>query len=106
MAKKKNEEIINNEIETPNDEITEEIVQAVAEGIVQTAEEDNKKVEDVVDEIIKEAKENDGQYTGDLRGFKTLEEAINYPNTDAFKKLDIGCRTEYNNWLKSISEEE
>lgn len=40
------------------------------------------------------------EYTGDLRGFKTLEEAINYPNTEAFKKLDRGCQTEYSNWLK------
>lgn len=46
------------------------------------------------------------EYTGDLRGFKTLEIAKNYPNTEEFKKLDIGCRTEYQNWLKSILEEE
>lgn len=84
------------EIETPNDEVSEEVVQAVAQGIVDVAKEDGKTVENVVDEIITEAKD----YNGDLRGFKTLEEAINYPNTPEFKKLDIGCRTEYSNWLK------
>ena len=89
-------------IETPNDEVTEEIVQAVAQGIVEEAEEQGKTVENIVDEIVKEAKD----YSGDLRGFKTLEDAVNYPNTDEFKRLDIGCRTEYSSWLKSILEEE
>ena len=98
MAKK---EIIE---ELPNEEISEEVVQATAIGISEIAEEENKTVEEVVNEIIDEAKE-DGfetkkEYNGDLRGFKTLEEAINYPNTPEFKKLDIGCRTEYSNWLK------
>ena len=60
--------------------------------------------EKVVEEpIIEEAKEEEiKEYTGDLRGFKTLAEAKEYPNTPEFKKLDIGCRTEYINWLKSI----
>lgn len=90
-----NEEIV--------DEVSEEVVQAVAEGIVEQAEEDNKKVEEIVNEIIEEANE---EYTGDLRGFKTLAEAKNYPNTPEFQKLDIGCRTEYVNWLKSITKED
>ena len=42
------------------------------------------------------------EYRGDLRGFESLEIAKNYPNTPEFAKLDIGCRTEYQNWLKSI----
>lgn len=100
---KKNEEIKVEDINaTPKDEVTEEIVQAVAQGIVEEAEEQDKTVENIVDEIVKEAKD----YKGDLRGFKTLEEAVNYPNTDEFKRLDIGCRTEYSNWLKNILEEE
>ena len=45
-------------------------------------------------------------YTGDLRGFKTYEEMVNYPNTPEFQKLDIGCKTEYTNWLKKVLEEE
>ena len=85
------------------EEITEEVVQAVAEGINEQAKEDNKKVEEVVNEIITEAKE---EYTGDLRGFKTLKEAIDYPNTDEFKRLDIGCRTEYQEWLEKITKED
>ena len=53
----------------------------------------------IVEEIKEEPVE---EYTGDLRGFKSLAEAKDYPNTPEFKKLDIGCRTEYVNWLKSI----
>lgn len=59
--------------------------------------------EEIKEEIVEKPKK---EYHGDLRGFKTLEDAVNYPNTDAFKKLDIGCQTEYSNWLKNILEEE
>lgn len=66
-----------------------------------------KKQKEIIEEV------DDGVYSkkevvykGDLRGFKTLEQAINYRNTDAFKKLDIGCQTEYSNWLEHILEEE
>lgn len=90
--------------ELPNEEVSEEVVQATAMGIVEQAEEENKSVEEVVNEIVEEAKEEGfepkKEYHGDLRGFKTLEEAVNYPNTEAFKKLDIGCQKEYSNWLK------
>lgn len=54
-------------------------------------------------EIIEEPKK---VYDGDLRGFKSLKEANDYINTPEFKKLDIGCRTEYVNWLKSILKED
>ena len=60
-------------------------------------------VEEIKEESIEEIKEEPvEEYTGDLRGFKSLAEAKDYPNTPEFKKLDIGCRTEYVNWLKSI----
>lgn len=116
MAYKKKEII--EELPNENDEeVSEEVVQAVAQGIVEVAEEDGKTVEEIVDEIIDEANDEveepeidieklNKDYNGDLRGFKTLKDAIDYPNTDEFKKLDIGCRTEYTNWLKNILEEE
>ena len=100
MAKSK-KEVIEKPIE--NEEITEEVVQAVAEGIKEEAKEENKEVNDIVDEIIKEASE---EYTGDLRGFKSLKEAIDYPNTPEFERLDIGCRTEYQEWLEKITKED
>lgn len=61
----------------------------------------DEPVEEVTEEIVKDEPVEE-EYTGDLRGFKTLKEAKDYPNTPEFKKLDIGCRTEYINWLKSI----
>ena len=63
---------------------------------------DNKDIPEIKDDEKKVNKSNKKKYTGDLRGFKTYEEAINYPNTDAFSKLDKGCQTEYKNWLKNI----
>jgi len=66
----------------------------------------SKKKEEINDTIVEEKPIVKKEYKGDLRGFKTLEQAINYPNTDEFKRLDIGCRTEYSNWLKNILEEE
>lgn len=61
-----------------------------------------KDIPEIKDDEKKPSKSNKKKYTGDLRGFKTYEEAINYPNTDAFSKLDKGCQTEYKNWLKNI----
>ena len=63
---------------------------------------ENKETPEIKDDEKKPAKVTKKKYTGDLRGFKTYEEAINYPNTDAFSKLDKGCQTEYKNWLKNI----
>ena len=63
---------------------------------------ENKDIPEIKDDEKKSNKSSKKKYTGDLRGFKTYEEAINYPNTEAFSKLDIGCKTEYKNWLKNI----
>ena len=65
-------------------------------------DEENKETPEIKDDEKKSNKPSKKKYTGDLRGFKTYEEAINYPNTEAFSKLDIGCKTEYKNWLKNI----
>ena len=69
---------------------------------------EKNQVEDIVNEIPEEVEtpEEVEEYTGDLRGFKTLAEAKNYPNTPEFQKLDRGCRTEYVDWLKSITKED
>lgn len=44
-------------VEVEEEIITEEEVQAVANAIVEQAEEDNKTIEDVVNEIVEEGKE-------------------------------------------------
>lgn len=50
----------------------------------------------------KKTDDKNKKYTGDLRGFKTYKEAVNYPFTKEFSKLDKGCQEEYKNWLKTI----
>ena len=76
------------------------------------------EVEDIVNiegvnEIPEEAEEVEEveivtkeEYKGDLRGFKTLAEAKEYPYTPEFQRLDKGCRTEYVDWLKTITKED
>lgn len=66
--------------------------------------EEKKEIIDDKKEIVEEkkSKKNKKEYIGDLRGFKTYEDAVNYPETEAFAKLDKGCKEEYKNWLKSI----
>ena len=79
----------------------EEIVENIEITDIEELPEDAEVVEEVVIDTPEEIVENI-----DLRGFKTLKDAKNYPNTPEFKKLDIGCRTEYQNWLKSITKED
>lgn len=71
-------------------------------NVVNEIKDNNKETPEIKEDEKKLNKSNKKKYTGDLRGFKTYEEAINYPNTDAFSKLDKGCQTEYKNWLKNI----
>lgn len=92
-----------------DNEVTEDVVQAVVDAIVDEALEQGKTTDEIIEEskkdeslIIEESKKNKKKYDGDLRGFKTYEEAIDYPNTKAFVKLDKGCQNEYKNWLKTI----
>lgn len=72
------------------------------EQTTEIKDDENKEIPEIKDNEKKSTKSNKKKYEGDLRGFKTYEEAINYPNTDAFSKLDKGCQTEYKNWLKNI----
>ena len=60
----------------------------------------DKKIDN--ENIKEDKKTDDKKYTGDLRGFKTYKEAVNYPFTKEFSKLDKGCQEEYKNWLKTI----
>lgn len=103
-------------LEVSQDVVTEEMVQAVTEAIVDEASEREVKVDDVINEILDEAKEanpseakpkrntysgknrkSDLNYTG--RGFTTLDDAINFVKTEKFKKLGKADQEEYLNWL-------
>ena len=59
---------------------------------------EDKNINDNIDDV----KNFNKNYKGDLRGFKTLKEAVNYPYTKEFSNLDKGCQEEYKNWLKTI----
>lgn len=92
-----------------DNEIVEDVVDVIVDEALEQGKTTDEIVEDVVEEskkdeslIIEESKKNKKKYDGDLRGFKTYEEAIDYPNTKAFVKLDKGCQNEYKNWLKTI----
>lgn len=63
---------------------------------------DNKKIDNENIKEDKNTEDKNKKYTGDLRGFKTYKEAVNYPFTKEFSKLDKGCQEEYKNWLKTI----
>lgn len=70
-----------------------------------TKKEVAEKVIDVLEEV-KEAKENTKKQTNkrkDLnyksRGFTSIDEAYNFPNTEQFKKLGEADKNEYMAWL-------
>lgn len=103
-------------LEVSQDIVTEEMVQAVTEAIVDEASEREVKVDDIIDEILEEAKETstseekpkrntnsskNGKSALDYnsRGFKTLADAISFVTTEKFKKLGKADQEEYLKWL-------
>lgn len=84
-----------------DEEVSEEVVQAVANAIVEEAEETDKKVEEVVNEIVEESK-NDLDKLVEGRGFKSYDAAVEYASSEAFGKLHPFDQEEFNNWLKNI----
>lgn len=102
MAKKEGltteefEKLLKNELDlTITDEEKEEKEeQENTEELVEGTDTEEKEIEEIkpvdVDKSI--------DYKG--RGFKTLEDAINFPNTETFKRLGNADKEEYLNWLK------
>lgn len=95
------------------EEVTEEEVQAVANAIVEEANETDATVEEVINTIIEEGKEeHDREVTNknkkpksnkkidfEGRGFTSLKDAENFVNTETFAKLGKEDQEEYLNWL-------
>lgn len=110
MANKKIDKIIEDDVieEIPaedvlveDEEVSEEVVQAVANAIVEQADEDGKSVEKIVNEIVEESKDDlDKLVEG--RGFKSYEAAVEYASSEAFKRLHPLDQKEFNDWLKKI----
>ena len=94
------------------EEVTEEEVQAVANAIVEEANETDATAEEVINTIIEEGKEeHDREVTNksknksnkkidfEGRGFASLKDAENFVNTETFAKLGKEDQEEYLNWL-------
>ena len=96
------------------EEVTEEEeVQAVANAIVEEANETDATVDEVINTIIEEGKEeHDEEVTNknkkpksnkkidfEGRGFASLKDAENFVNTETFAKLGKEDQEEYLNWL-------
>lgn len=94
-------------VENYEADVPEEVVQAVTEAIVLEAKEQDKTVEEVVSEIVEESIENtveeivkNKKLDYASRGFKSLDAAYDFVNTDKFANLGDADKIEFINWLK------
>ena len=61
---------------------------------------DNEEIETIDNNVVIKTEElqyNDVDYSG--RGFNSLEDAINYMNSDTFKNLGDADKNEFKKWL-------
>ena len=102
MAKKVVEEQVNeqvNEQVLPSVTIDKLINNEYNYDMIQTYN-DNEEIRTIDNNIVTETEEleyNDVDYSG--RGFNSLEDAINYMNSDAFKNLGDADKNEFKKWL-------
>ena len=89
----------NEEIVTTND--TEEKIENTADENTNVADENKEEIDKKDDEKPKKskAKVNIG------RGFKNLEEAVEFYESDAFAKWDDSAKKEFKTWLDKIKED-
>ena len=93
-----NEEIVDEVVITDeqNDDVSEEVVQAVANAITEQPIEDDKTVEDIVDEP---------KLSEDIfptRGFKSLKDAKEWTKSPNFTNLGKADQEEFLTWLNNI----
>ena len=102
MAKKVVEEQVNeqvNEQVLPSVTIDKLINNEYNYDMIQTYN-DNEEIETIDNNVITDIEElqyNDVDYSG--RGFNSLEDAINYMNSDTFKNLGDADKNEFKKWL-------
>ena len=102
MAKKVVEEQVNeqvNEQVLPSVTIDKLINNEYNYDMIQTYN-DNEEIRTIDNDVVTETEEleyNDIDYSG--RGFNSLEDAINYMNSDAFKNLGDADKNEFKKWL-------
>ena len=93
-----NEEIVDEVVMTDeqNDDVSEEVVQAVANAITEQSIEDDKTVEEIVDEP---------KLSEDIfptRGFKSLKDAKEWTKSPNFTNLGKADQEEFLTWLNNI----
>ena len=93
-----NEEIVDEVAITDeqNDDVSEEVVQAVANTITEQAIEDDK----TVDEIVDEPKLSEDIFP--TRGFKSLKDAKEWTKSPNFTNLGKADQEEFLAWLNNI----
>lgn len=98
MAKKVVEEQVNEQV-LPSVTIDKLINNEYNYDMIQTYN-DNEEIETIDNNVITDIEElqyNDVDYSG--RGFNSLEDAINYMNSDTFKNLGDADKNEFKKWL-------
>lgn len=58
------------------------------------------EVESEIDGETEEVEEINGEIDYKSRGFETLEDCVNFPKTDTFKRLGNADKEEFIKWLK------
>lgn len=93
-----NEEIVDEVVITDeqNDDVSEEVVQAVANAITEQPIEDDK----TVDEIVDEPKLSEDIFP--TRGFKSLKDAKEWTKSPNFTNLGKADQAEFLDWLNNI----
>ena len=93
-----NEEIVDEVVITDeqNDDVSEEVVQAVANAITEQSIEDDK----TVDEIVDEPKLSEDIFP--TRGFKNLKDAKEWTKSPNFTNLGKADQEEFLTWLNNI----
>lgn len=107
MAKKVVNEQVNEQVE---EQVNEQVLPSVTidklinneynYGIIQTSNNNNGEIGTFDTNTVIETEElqyNDVDYSG--RGFNSLEDAINYMNSDTFKNLGDADKNEFKKWL-------
>ena len=93
-----NEEIVDEVVMTDeqNDDVSEDVVQAVANAITEQPIEDDK----TVDEIVDEPKLSEDIFP--TRGFKSLKDAKEWTKSPNFTNLGKADQEEFLTWLNNI----
>lgn len=104
MAKK----VIKEQVEQVEEQVEQELPSVTIDKLINNeynydmiqADDNDEEVETADNNVVTKTEElqyNDVDYSG--RGFNSLEDAINYMNSDTFKNLGNADKNEFKKWL-------